>query len=98
MDLKYYKILGDRKYSHCGFMKIMAPKDVRMGDNPCIYNLFCPCFCSLAEKIKECFEKLSWLRCLSIGFNVGTFHRFFAFAGFAYLLYADFGNITYSEF
>ena len=28
-----YKILGDRKYSHCGFMKIMVPKDVSMGDN-----------------------------------------------------------------
>jgi hypothetical protein len=28
-----YKILGDRKYSHCGFMKIMVPKNVSAGDN-----------------------------------------------------------------
>ena len=30
---KAYKILGDRKYSHCGFMKIMVPKNVSLGDS-----------------------------------------------------------------
>ena len=94
-----YKILGDRKYSHCGFMKIMVPKNVGMGDNLFIcfpfYMLGCTC---IATCIQRLFSKWSCLNYLSIGFNVGTFHRLYALAGLIYLLYADIGMFDRTEF
>jgi hypothetical protein len=94
-----YKILGDRKYSHCGFLKIMVPKDVSMGDN--LFICF-PYFCGLTF-IANCLKKFAETFCgcfkyFSIGFNVGTFHRLFAFAGFFYLIASDFIDYDPSEF
>jgi len=94
-----YKILGDRKYSHCGFMKIMVPKNVSMGDNLfiCIpYYMFCCTF--IATIVKRFSQKWSCLHNYSIGFNVGTFHRFYAIAGFLFLVYADFWMYDPLEF
>ena len=53
-----YKILGDRKYSHCGFMKIMVPKNVSMGDNLfiCIpYFLGFTCIATCLRKFVDSF-------------------------------------------
>jgi hypothetical protein len=79
-------------------MKIMVPKEISMGDNLCIYNPFYMCCLCYAEKAKKYLESLTFLKKFSIGFNVGTFHRLFAIAGFAYLLYADFGKFAFTEF
>ena len=38
-DCDFYK-LGDRKYAHCGFMKVCIPKEEKVGDNLCICMFF----------------------------------------------------------
>ena len=49
-DLPAYKVLGDRKYSHCGFLKIMVPKNVSEGDNCCMCLPLLICCGNLLEK------------------------------------------------
>jgi hypothetical protein len=95
-DLPAYKNLGDRKYSHCGFMKIMVPKKVRVGNNLCMCLPILMCFGICIEKR---FKKISSLQNLfSIGFNVGTFHRLLGLGGFFYLLAVDFWRNDPREF
>ena len=96
-----YKILGDRKYSHCGFMKIMVPKNVSMGDNLFIclpYFLCCAWIATCFRRLVDCISCCCCLQKYSIGFNVGTFHRLFAFAGFFYLIASDFIDYNPTEF
>ena len=48
--------------------------------------------------MRRFFENFSCLKNFSIGFNVGTFHRLFALAGFLYLIITDFKNQDSTEF
>ena len=53
----FYKI-GDRKFAHCGFMKVCIPKKQKVGDNLCICMLSCPClFDECAEVIRAIISK-----------------------------------------
>ena len=88
-----YKILGDRKYSHCGFMKIMVPKNVPSGDN---FFICIPYYLGIAS-ITNCMTRFKEMFPF-IGINVGTFHRLYIFAGLLYLLYADFLMFDSKEF
>ena len=97
-SLPAYKILGDRKYSHCGFMKVMVPKNNSVGDNLFICFPYYLGFAFIGTCMKKFVDTFSCLKNFSIGFNVGTFHRLFAFAGFFYLIDSDFRRFDPKEF
>lgn len=72
----FYK-LGDRKYSNCGFLKFMVPKEENYGDNDFVLLLFL-FSCNDKNTIKQIknWWKSIWInKYLSIGLNVGTMHK-----------------------
>ena len=76
----------------------MVPKNVSMGDNLFIcFPYFFGCT-FIVTCMRRFLETCSCLKNFSIGFNVGTFHRLFALAGFFFLIYSDFGKYDPKEF
>jgi len=104
MDSDYGK-LGNRIYSHCGFLKILIPKEEKVGKNCCLFDfLFCWCFVcpNIKSEIRTWPENSSDKESYrSNSYIVGSssfYHRLMILAAALYLAYSDFFRFDTKDF